>query len=374
MKLKLLGLAVLSGICASQSVAAQDFDDRWYISGTAGYLWPDDDRFSNDDFLWGVGFGKRVTENFSIDLEYTSSSLGTDVSQSDQDFFNVDIGDLDVETIELIGRYHFVSDGRTWNPYIAFGLGSESDTINYSNQTTGDSFSADDTGWMGRLGFGLESAHMKRADFRVEAGLRYVDEIDVGPIACNIGEVSFCLAPNASGVMDYYATASLLVKLGNLPVPVVAAPITCDTQDSDGDGVNDCNDKCPGSAAGQTIGADGCPVKLTIDLKGVNFDFDKDTLRPDAVVILDEAVAVLAKYPELRVEVAGHTDSKGTDEYNQDLSQRRAKTVFDYLASKGIDAGRMVGPNGYGESRPIDTNDTEEGRANNRRTELNVQN
>jgi OOP family OmpA-OmpF porin len=92
------------------------------------------------------------------------------------------------------------------------------------------------------------------------------------------------------------------------------------------------------------------------------------------VAILDEAVAVLAKYPELRVEVAGHTDSKGKDDYNQNLSERRAKTVYDYLTSKGIDASRLVGPNGYGEARPIDTNETDEGRANNRRTELNVQN
>lgn len=106
----------------------------------------------------------------------------------------------------------------------------------------------------------------------------------------------------------------------------------------------------------------------------VYFDFDKDTLRPDAVAILDEAVAILQKYPQLRVEVAGHTDSIGTEQYNQGLSERRAKAVYNYLTGKGIDAGRLVGPNGFGESRPIDTNDTKEGRARNRRTELNVQN
>lgn len=180
----------------------------------------------------------------------------------------------------------------------------------------------------------------------------------------------------SSGYYDYYAAASMLVKLGDLVAPVEPTPPApaCDTLDGDGDGVNDCNDKCPNSQAGEVIGADGCAVKLTIDLKGVNFDFDKATLRPDAVVILDEAVAVLQKYPQLRVEVAGHTDSKGKDAYNQKLSERRAQAVYDYLTGKGIDASRLVGPNGYGETRPIDTNDTEEGRANNRRTELNVQN
>ena len=165
------------------------------------------------------------------------------------------------------------------------------------------------------------------------------------------------------------------------PAPAPVAPAkTCADLDDDGDGVNNCNDKCPGSAAGQAIGPDGCPVPLTIDLKGVNFDFDKDTLRPDAVAILDEAISILGKYPELKVEVAGHTDSKGTDEYNQALSERRARAVYDYLGSKGIGAERMVGPVGYGESKPIapntndDGSDNPDGRAQNRRTELNVQN
>ena len=115
-------------------------------------------------------------------------------------------------------------------------------------------------------------------------------------------------------------------------------------------------------------------------LKGVNFDFDKSTLRPDAVSILNEAIEILKRYPDLRVEVAGHTDSKGTDAYNQALSERRASAVYDYLTSNGLAASRLVGPNGYGESRPIapntndDGSDNPEGRAINRRTELNVQN
>ena len=145
----------------------------------------------------------------------------------------------------------------------------------------------------------------------------------------------------------------------------------------DGDGVNDCDDKCPGSQAGQTIGPDGCPVPVSIDLKGVNFDFDKSNLRPDAIAILNEGIEILKRYPDLRVEVAGHTDLCGTDEYNQGLSERRARAVYDYLTSNGIDAGRLVGPNGYGESRPLEqTPQTLPGckSETNRRTELNVQN
>jgi OOP family OmpA-OmpF porin len=164
-------------------------------------------------------------------------------------------------------------------------------------------------------------------------------------------------------------------------VPETIPAQTCGgTADSDGDGVGDCQDRCPRSMAGQAIGPDGCPVPLTIDLRGVNFDFDMSNLRPDAVAILEQATAILMNHPELRVEVAGHTDSKGTDEYNQALSERRARAVYDYLTSHGVDAGRISGPTGYGESRPIapntneDGSDNPEGRARNRRTELNVRN
>jgi outer membrane autotransporter protein len=168
------------------------------------------------------------------------------------------------------------------------------------------------------------------------------------------------------------------------PAPVAAPPPppakTCADMDDDGDGVNNCIDKCPNSTAGQAVGPDGCPVPLTIDLKGVNFDFDKATLRPDSIATLDEAISVLSKYPDMKVEVAGHTDSIGTEIYNQGLSERRAKAVYDYLTSHGVTAGRLIGPVGYGETRPIapntnpDGSDNPEGRAQNRRTELNVEN
>jgi len=179
---------------------------------------------------------------------------------------------------------------------------------------------------------------------------------------------------------DLLASVGLTVALGPEPVaPVAPAPVaeaSCADMDDDGDGVNNCNDKCPGSQAGQTIGPDGCPVPVSIDLKGVNFDFDKSTLRPDAVAILNEAVEILKRYPDLRVEVAGHTDLCGTDVYNQSLSERRAKAVYDYLTGNGVDGGRLAGPIGYGESRPLEqTAQTLPGckSETNRRTELNAQ-
>jgi outer membrane protein OmpA-like peptidoglycan-associated protein len=110
-----------------------------------------------------------------------------------------------------------------------------------------------------------------------------------------------------------------------------------------------------------------------MSLKGINFDNDQATLRPEAITILDEATATLKRYPGLKVEVAGHTDSASNDAHNQDLSQRRAKAVMDYFLGKGVEAERLSAK-GYGESQPIADNATAEGRHQNRRVELRVLN
>jgi len=117
----------------------------------------------------------------------------------------------------------------------------------------------------------------------------------------------------------------------------------------------------PAPAAGDTI----------TSLEGTNFDFDKATLRPEASDKLDHAASVMAEHSGIRVNVEGHTDSVGSDAYNQQLSERRAQTVVDYLTGKGVDSSRLS-PSGYGESRPAATNDTAEGRAKNRRVDLIV--
>ena len=140
--------------------------------------------------------------------------------------------------------------------------------------------------------------------------------------------------------------------------------------DSDGDGIVDGDDKCP-TVYAKT--ADGCPLPAAapqpLQLQGVHFDFDKATLRPESLTVLDEDVAALSKWGDVKVEVAGHTDSKGSDAYNLNLSQRRAEAVRNYLIGKGIAAERLTAK-GYGESQPVADNATDEGRAKNRRVEL----
>jgi OOP family OmpA-OmpF porin len=113
------------------------------------------------------------------------------------------------------------------------------------------------------------------------------------------------------------------------------------------------------------------PVRRKIVLRGVRFDFDKATIRADAADVLNEAAQVLQDQPGVEVWVDGHTDAMGTDAYNDRLSERRAQAVVDYLMQHGVGAGRLYA-RGFGESRPVASNDTEDGRAQNRRVELNV--
>jgi OOP family OmpA-OmpF porin len=115
------------------------------------------------------------------------------------------------------------------------------------------------------------------------------------------------------------------------------------------------------------------PMKKKIVLRGVNFDFDKSNIRSDAVPILEQACKTLKEEPSIDVSCQGHTDSVGTEAYNQALSERRADSVRNWLIKCGIPASRLTSK-GFGEANPVASNDTAEGRAQNRRTELVVTN
>lgn len=143
--------------------------------------------------------------------------------------------------------------------------------------------------------------------------------------------------------------------------------------DSDKDGIVDGLDKCPDTPAGDKVDNQGCTLLSTIALEGVNFDTDSAVLHGDASAILDDAVAILKRYPALKVEVAGHTDNSGPAAYNQQLSERRAKAVMAYFVGNGVAAEQLTAK-GYGESQPVADNGTAEGRAQNRRVELRVLN
>ena len=156
--------------------------------------------------------------------------------------------------------------------------------------------------------------------------------------------------------------------------------------DSDGDGVPDGIDQCPNTPAGLKVDAMGCPIEVTeketemldtgmIRLQNVNFETGKATLLPDSYAALDEVGGILLKWPQLSIEIGGHTDSRGRAEKNQMLSEARAKSVKDYLVDKfpGLATAQLT-TKGYGSNRPLVPNTSALNMSKNRRVEFKVMN
>jgi OOP family OmpA-OmpF porin len=154
----------------------------------------------------------------------------------------------------------------------------------------------------------------------------------------------------------------------------------CPDPDNDGDGIPDIIDKCPNEP--ETFNnyqdADGCPdevpaavKKFTGVIEGINFKTGSADILPGSYVLLDRAAKVLQDYPDVKLEISGHTDNRGKADYNRDLSQRRADAVKTYFVTRGVASERLQSI-GYGPTRPIANNKTQSGRATNRRTEFRL--
>jgi OOP family OmpA-OmpF porin len=341
----------LGGVASAQ---AQTFDDRWYVAPYVGTYKSDDDRLAdNNSILLGIGVGRYLSPNTSIDIfidrvHRDASALGARV-----------LGKDDTMRSWMVGtslRFYF-GDTSGFAPYVMAGLGAIRHDLGIKS------------GWDAGLqaGVGLQNSFTDNVKLRAELAYRYdFDGDSLGGTRPLRDPARGASSPDyrAEKFGDWFFSLGVTMAIGEPPAPPpppAPAPVA------------------PPPAPVEPPPAP--PEEIVIDLQGVMFEFDRPRpgqerdinragLLPGSIEILDQAVEVLNRYPNIRVEVAGHTDSIGSEEYNQRLSERRARVVYDYLVSRGISADRLVGPVGYGELRPIDTNDTREGRQRNRRTEL----
>lgn len=351
---KALFAALASSICLG-SATAQDagYDDRFYVAPYVGVVLTDDDRNADNTGLLGISLGRYLTPNFALEGDLNRYS-------ADLDRVN---GKFSVTGIGIAGRLFFGSSD--WRPFAVLGVG---------NAHSGLTGTGGDNSWEVKAGLGLQHALNERFSTRFEALARRINDDETIPANDSYTDimVNFGLV---AAIGEYGGGAEVSEEAESLgqprvePPPPAPEPEAPKSNDDDKDGVPNDIDKCPDTPAGQMVSKDGCPVQEVIDLRGVNFDFDKCDLRPDAVGILNNAVEVLNAH-SIVVSVEGHTDSRGTDAYNQKLSECRANVVKDYLQSNGVSQDKISGAVGYGESRPIDTSETEEGHAQNRRTEL----
>lgn len=390
----LAGLATLAGTTAQ----AAEMPER-ELGLLLGGGWADKDLVGGKDDevnpLFGVRYGQRLgaDTNFFGDLVY-----------GPYDGNRAGVGDADVTTLRG-GLEWLFSKQQNYNWFLAGGLG-----LMNVNTDNGPDF----TRPMASLGVGQAWEVGSNDAFRWEVRADQSFGNDTLP---NAGLTNFqALLGYSWGIgapldSDGDGVSNRLDQCPNTPKGAKVDTKGCPL-DSDGDGVFDGLDKCPDTPAGVKVNADGCPLdsdgdgipdyqdkcptvpapgtadgcppkavepqpapavepsaprKLTLD--GVNFDHDSAKLRPESIAVLDNAAATLKEWGEVKVEVAGHTDSVNSDAYNRKLSQRRAEAVRAYLIKKGVAADRLTAK-GYGESKPVADNKTAAGRAQNRRVEL----
>jgi OOP family OmpA-OmpF porin len=369
--MKKIVLGVSLALAAGSAFAEENnFDDRWYLTPSVSFVRADSDKNGGSAIAANVSIGKFIRENISLDFEMSHERF--DVRGSDK---------LRQFNYGFIGRYHF-TEKQGFLPYLGMGVGAMKHSSSFVNGTEG-TLSAlggmskeitDNIKLRTELRYRLENSdrkdtgHNTFGDFIFNAGL----SIGLGEKAVQTTKTDLVeRAPQLDGDND--GVSDVDDRCPNSPAGSVVDATGCAIVDGDddNDGVANSKDACPNSRPGAVVGSDGCEVKVVIELQGVHFDTDKSTLKPVSIGILNAAVKTLGDHGTILVEVAGHTDSTASDDYNQALSQRRAKVVFDYLVDHGVAANRMTWK-GYGESSPIATNDTEDGKAKNRRTELIV--
>lgn len=315
-----------------------------------------------DDSHWGLGVGYRFDNPWALELVFQNA---------DPDAKGNFAGDTDVDSWRLDALYHFETQSRV-TPFVSFGVGGADI----------DSPTTDDNESMLNVGGGIKWHFSDRTSLRTDLKLFSGDEINTA------------------------VSAGLHFALGgerSKPAPAPVAPVE---GDADGDGVLDSMDRCPNTPAGVEVDNRGCPLdddgdgvynymdecpgttdrRARIDSRGcymkleravnftlnIEFDFDSAKARPEHTAEVRKVADFMAQYPGSNVTMEGHTDSRGSDKYNEGLSERRAKTIAEMLVNDFGIASSRVSSVGYGESRPIDTNDTDEGRQRNRRVVASV--
>ena len=364
-----IGAALLAAAISTPAIA-QEKVQTIYINPFVGYQYFDDKRELDEEFTWGAGLEYRFLPQWAVEAVY---------SRSEPDRKNAS-GDVDFEEIRVDGLYYFGSQNDKVNPYLAAGIG-HADFDGGTVRTPGTEHDETRVNLGGGVRYNLTDMVSLRGDIRAFHGIdesTFDAQVSAGiSLAFNrtTGKSEPAPAPaptrepdaDGDGVPD---------SRDQCPNTVAGAKVDrngCEL-DSDGDGVVDRLDECPNTAPGTEVDATGCEVVTieTITLY-ITFPIESAEIAPEFDDDIREVADAMKDDDEVSVEIAGHTDSTGSTDFNQQLSQRRAEAVADRLVERhGIDRSR-VKPVGYGELEPIASNETSEGRNKNRRVEARLQ-
>ncbi len=428
--MKRIGTPVLAAVAAAFTMAitvepavAGAAEGSWYIAPQVNALWLDDERTADDDAGVTLAFGRTLNANWDAQI----SLFGSEHQRTGD-------ASLELQGLALSVNRVFYREGRV-NPFMSFGIAQINSILKPGADDSAISAlygvgllitlgaERDDGSAMqlradlgGRRALSTDIYFEKPIDYVAGLGIQYSwggsrrvldtdgdgvnDDVDKcpGTPAGTAVDSSGCPLPqdddgdgvtndidkcpgtpagarvDASGCeldSDGDGVGDSRDQCPNTPAGARVDERGCEL-DSDGDGVVDSADKCPDTPKGDRVDATGCSFKEEIKLPGVVFETGKADLLPESLSVLDGAISTLKRYPELKIEVAGHTDSRGSDAFNLDLSDRRAATVLKYLNDGGVT--NALTSRGYGERQPVGSNNSDEGRQQNRRVVLRVLN
>lgn len=338
--MKKIGLCLATAAALALTGVAHAGSDpgSWYVTPRINGVWVDDDRKADDDVGFGASVGRVLSQNWNVELGMDSS--GHRLPGSDD---RLRLNTLDLNALRVFKREDRI------NPYLIGGIG----------RLDNDGPSGSEGGVFYKLGAGMMADIAKSTAKGTNLAMR--------------GEIH---TRRSEDFNDYVASLGLVYSWGGSIAAPAAAAIAAIAPavvkpvdgDDDRDGVPNSRDKCPNTPAGAKVDSDGCECGDVV-LRGVTFVTDSSEITPQGQLVLDSLVAGLARRAGTKLEIRGHTDSVGSEAYNLALSQRRADSVKAYLVSKGLNAADLS-TIGLGEMQHIATNDTAEGREQNRRVTL----
>ena len=375
MKKKLLVAAMLAA--AAQAASAANGQPYYGVQGT----FVDGDNLRNNK----EGYGATLLLGMPVN-QYLASELNVFGLRMDNDSnsFDKQLGaGLD------LAIYPFTRAGR-FAPFLLIGSGAQYDdrqetSRGYTFLNAGGGFLADLTA-DGLVALRVDAKRYRVHDKELVPGRRELWDTRV-----NAGvQVAFGADPvvappppppaapvdsDGDGVVDgidQCPNTPIGVQVNSVGCPLPPPPPPPAPIDSDQDGVLDINDACPGTPIGLKVDERGCAIKeARIVLRDINFEFNSSTLTSGAKASLDKIAEGLRGQPTMGLLVEGHTDAVGSDVYNLKLSKQRASSVRAYLLESGIE-GTRIDSTGFGESKPVASNKTVDGRAENRRVEFKV--
>ena len=326
-------IAIAIGSTINSSVIANDVIDQgmtFSIGGSYNYL--HDERNLDNQLAPEIGLGYRFDDRWSLAGIYSSSTTERKGG-----------GDTDQRDIRLDAFYDITPWDGSLTPYVVAGIGD------FETQLKGAS-SHNDT----RLNLGLGLRTAITPNLSLGGDVRAIRSLDNS-------QTESMLNLALTWTFGRTSQPEPVQEQEVMPVSAPEPP-----RDSDNDGVIDAEDLCPGTEPGAKVDETGCVPMAEIDLL-VNFAFDSDAIDHSAFPMIEKMGKFLQRYPEVRIRVEGHSDSQGPAKYNQELSQRRAEAIRKALIDQyKVDASRIEAV-GKGESEPVASNDTDQGRQQNRR-------